>query len=243
MRIVKLDATDSTNSYLRRLYTQETLSDFTAVVAHVQTQGRGQMGTIWESQPSKNLTFSVYKRLVGVRPNDSFYISMSAALALMKTLELFSIPRLSVKWPNDIMSANKKICGILIENVMKQGVFESSIIGIGLNVNQTDFEKLPQASSLKSILGIDYDMDQITVSIIQNLKVTFERLERNELKSLKEEYESYLFRKNKPSTFKDAEGSMFSGFIKGVSKSGKLQVLLEDQVVQHYDLKEITLLY
>mgnify|MGYP000188661434 CR=1 FL=1 len=243
MRIVKLDATDSTNSYLRRLYTQETLSDFTAVVAQVQTQGRGQMGTIWESQPAKNLTFSVYKRLVGVRPNDSFYISMTAALALMKTLELFSIPRLSVKWPNDIMSANKKICGILIENVMKQGVFESSIIGIGLNVNQTDFEKLPQASSLKRISGIDYDMDQITVSIIHNLKVTFERLERNELKSLKEEYESYLFRKNKPSTFKDAEGSMFSGFIKGVSKSGKLQVLLEDQVVQHYDLKEITLLY
>ena len=243
MRIVKLNATDSTNSYLRGLYTKETLTDFTSVIAKEQTQGRGQMGAIWESQASKNLTFSVFKDLRGLNLMHPFYISMTVALALIKALELFALPRLSVKWPNDILSADKKICGVLIENVMKQRSIEASIIGIGLNVNQTEFKNLPQASSLKNISGSIYDLDELALRIIENLKVCFDKLKGNKLDTLKEEYESYLFRKNKPSTFKDAEGSMFSGFIKGVSNSGNLQVIQEDQIIKEYDLKEITLLY
>lgn len=243
MRIVKLNATDSTNSYLRGLYTNNTLSDFTAVIANEQTQGRGQMGSVWESQASKNLTFSVFKDLVGFNFEHPFYISITVALALVKTLELFSIPRLSVKWPNDILSADKKVCGVLIENVMKRSAIEASIIGIGLNVNQTEFKNLPQASSLINISGKIYDLDELAFGIIENLKVYFNHLKAGKLDALKEEYESYLFRKNKPSTFRDAEGSMVSGFIKGVSNSGNLQVMLEDQIIKEYDLKEISLLY
>lgn len=243
MRIIKLNATDSTNSYLKGLYAKETLADYTAVITNEQTHGRGQMGSVWESQASKNLTFSVFKDLNDLRINHPFYISMATALALIKTLELFSIPRLSIKWPNDILSADKKICGVLIENVIKQQNISASIIGIGLNVNQTEFENLPQASSLKNISGNDYDINELAISIIENIKIYFNLLEKGHLDVLKKAYESYLFRKNKPSTFLDVEGFMFSGFIKGVSCSGNLQVILEDQIIKEYDLKEITLLY
>ena len=173
MRIIKLNAIDSTNSYLKKLCTTEPVSDYTAVIAENQTQGRGQMGTIWNSESSKNLTFSVFKELSDFQFEAPFYISMVVALSLLKTLDALSIPRLSVKWPNDILSADKKICGVLIENVIKQNAIKASIIGIGINVNQITFENLPQASSLKAISGKEYDLNELTIAIIKPCRKEF----------------------------------------------------------------------
>ncbi|MCR8666576.1 biotin--[acetyl-CoA-carboxylase] ligase [Aestuariibaculum sp. M13] len=243
MHIIKLSAIDSTNTYLKKLCAEMPVEDYTAVITENQTEGRGQMGSVWSSQSSKNLTFSVFKSLSGFHVEYPFYISMVASLAVVKALERFTIPKLHVKWPNDILAENKKVCGILIENVFKQGQYASTVIGMGLNVNQTEFENLPKASSLKLISGRSFDLDEIAHNIIEQLKFYFEILKCGELTILKEEYESYLFRKNKPSTFKDAEGSLFLGIIKSVSDTGMLQVLLEDDVVKEFDLKTITLLY
>uniref|UniRef100_UPI00404724A7 biotin--[acetyl-CoA-carboxylase] ligase n=1 Tax=Mariniflexile sp. TaxID=1979402 RepID=UPI00404724A7 len=192
MPIIKLNAIDSTNSYLRNLCVQEPIADYTAVMAKKQTQGRGQMGTVWSSQTAKNLTFSVYKDVSKFNLEYPFYISMVTALALIKSLQFFSISKLSVKWPNDILSENKKICGILIENVVKQKTFHVSFIGIGLNVNQTEFDNLPQASSLKLISGRVYDLDEIAHVVIKNLKYYFHVLKNEQFDVLKDEYESYL---------------------------------------------------
>ncbi len=243
MHIIKLNATDSTNSFLRRLSTSEKITDYTAVVAKKQTQGRGQMGTVWNSESSKNLTFSVFKDVSEFSLKHPFYISIVTSLALIKTLQNFSISKLSIKWPNDILSENKKICGILIENVIKHNQLNASIIGIGLNVNQTEFKDLPKASSLKVISGYVYDLDEITHIILTHLKYYFDLLKAGDYKFLKDTYTDYLFRKNKPSTFKDEEGLVFSGFIKDISDSGNLQVLLEDNITKEFDLKTITLLY
>ncbi|MGB5419220.1 biotin--[acetyl-CoA-carboxylase] ligase [Algibacter sp.] len=243
MRIIKLDAIDSTNSHLRKLYANEIIDDYTAVLAKNQTLGRGQMGAGWNSEAYKNLTFSVFKDLSEFKLEELFYVSMVTALSVLKALDSFGIPKLSVKWPNDILSADKKICGVLIENVIKQGNFNASVIGIGLNVNQTAFENLPKASSLKLISGKTFDLDELTITIINNLKDYFTLLKNEKYDIIKEEYERHLFRKNKPSTFTDTEGLMFSGFIKSVTESGHLQVLLEDDVLKAFDLKEITLLY
>ncbi|WNH07939.1 biotin--[acetyl-CoA-carboxylase] ligase [Thalassobellus suaedae] len=143
---------------------------------------------------------------------------------------------------NDILSADKKICGILIENVIKNKL-NSTIIGVGINVNQTDFKNLPKASSLKKITGVHYNLDEILQLVINYTKEYSSLLQQGKYELVKNEYETNLFRKNKPSTFKDAEGALFSGFIKGVTKYGKLQVILEDEIVKKFDLKEITLLY
>lgn len=241
MRIIKLNATDSTNRFLRNLCLDSPVKDFTTVVTSHQTEGRGQMGTSWQSQPSKNLTFSVYKKMGLVPFDERFNISMAVSLAIIKVLEQLNIPKLSVKWPNDILSANQKICGVLIENVIKQNVIESSIIGVGLNVNQINFNGLPNASSLSAITGVNYNLDEILHLMLKALKVQLELLTEN-TKTLKQSYEAYLFRKEKPSTFETAEG-LFSGIIKGVSNQGLLEVLIEDQVLKTYDLKTIKLLY
>ncbi|WP_298237948.1 biotin--[acetyl-CoA-carboxylase] ligase [uncultured Algibacter sp.] len=243
MRIIKLDATDSTNSYLRDLIALETLDDYTVVTAKKQNQGRGQMGAVWSSQTSKSLTFSVFKDVSGLDIDASFSISMISALAIIKALQSFSIPKLRIKWPNDILSGDKKICGILIENVIKQNNLNASIIGVGLNVNETEFKNLPRATSLKLISGNNFNLEEVLLAILESLKSHFSIFHKGNYALLKEEYESHLFRKNIPSTFKNCNNLTFSGFIQGVSNSGNLQILLEDNIIKEFNLKEITLLY
>lgn len=242
MPIIKLNAIDSTNNYLRKLINETDVADYTVVMTNEQTQGRGQMGTVWSSENGKNLMFSVFKDLNKYDVEFPFYISMAFSLAILKTFKTLNIPDLHIKWPNDILSADKKICGILIENVIKNKL-NSTIIGVGINVNQTDFKNLPKASSLKKITGVHYNLDEILQLVINYTKEYSSLLQQGKYELVKNEYETNLFRKNKPSTFKDAEGALFSGFIKGVTKYGKLQVILEDEIVKKFDLKEITLLY
>lgn len=243
MHIIKLNATDSTNSYLRALSTRNALVDYTIVTANHQTKGRGQRGTNWESESGKNLMFSVFKDVSFIKFRDNYYISIVTTLALIKTLQQFLIPKLRIKWPNDILSEDKKICGILIENIVKQHTFGGTIIGIGLNVNQTQFENLPNATSLQLIAGKPFNTDELLQNIASNLKFYFDQLKNDQHILLKDTYESYLFRKDKPSTFKDQEGSLFTGYIKGVTNSGNLRILLEDEIIAEYELKEIALLY
>ncbi|NNK82955.1 MAG: biotin--[acetyl-CoA-carboxylase] ligase [Flavobacteriaceae bacterium] len=243
MNIIKLNAIDSSNSYLRMLCSKKTIEDLTVVVAKHQTNGRGQMGTVWQAEQGKNLTCSVFKQNDCVSIDNQFYISMVSSLAIIKTLQNFQLPKLYVKWPNDILSEQKKICGILIENIIKNNDIEGSVIGIGLNVNQTQFRHLPQASSILNLTGRWYYTDEVLSALLKNLKHYFLQLNHGKHASIKRAYEALLFRKNKPSTFKDVNGKMFSGYIKGVNENGNLQVLLEDGLISEYAFKEIQLLY
>ena len=243
MHIIKLSATDSTNSYLRNKCSKELVEDYTVIVADQQTKGRGQVGTNWTSEAGKNLVFSVFKNLKSLNIEHPFYLSMITSLSIERALKKMNIQNLKIKWPNDILSDNKKICGILIENVFKRNSLNSSIIGVGLNVNQTLFNDLPNASSLKLQTGIDYSLNELLITILNELKIYFNLYENGELYAIKQEYESKLFRINKPSTFKKTDGALFSGYIKGISNSGKLNILLEDNINQEFDLKEVQLLY
>ncbi|WP_224483541.1 biotin--[acetyl-CoA-carboxylase] ligase [Robertkochia aurantiaca] len=243
MNIIKLNAIDSTNSYLKKMAASGGVSDNTVVVSDEQTSGRGQMGTVWRSEPGKNLTFSLFKEIRRLQREEQFYLSMAVSLGILKGLETFDIPSLRIKWPNDILSGNAKICGILIENIFKENQMRSSVIGIGLNVNQLDFEDLLNASSMKRITGIHYNRDEVMQRIIKGINEMEQLVENRELGLLKSEYESMLFRREKPSTFKKPDGALIMGFIEGVDTGGKLVIRLEDEVRQRFDLKEITLLY
>lgn len=243
MRLIKLDAIDSTNTFLKQISSAEVIEDYTVIMAKCQTQGRGQMGKKWKSNAGENLTFSVFKRVEGLMFEDQFYLSILTALSIYKTLENFGIPNLFVKWPNDILSANKKIAGILIENVVKHNKLDHSIIGIGINVNQKEFGDLTRATSLKNITGVFFDLEEVLTTFIKCFKEYIKQFEAHDFQSLKTDYESKLFRKNKPSTFKNAEGYMFTGIIKGVSSNGNLIVLLEDEIIKHFSLNKITLMY
>ena len=113
-----------------------------------QTKGRGQHSNVWSSDSQKNITFSVFKRFSGLNSYDSFLINCAVTLAIIETLEKFKIPNLKIKWPNDILSANNKIGGVLIEKYYQWKKLNASIAGIGINVNQKSFIDLPSAGSM-----------------------------------------------------------------------------------------------
>ncbi|CAD0008818.1 biotin--[acetyl-CoA-carboxylase] ligase [Flavobacterium chungangense] len=242
MKLIKLDAIDSTNDFLKALSSHDELDNFTVVTAENQTKGKGQMGSKWESESGKNLIMSVLVKDFLYDNEQVFNISIIVSLAVIKTLKELDIPDLSIKWPNDIMSYNKKIGGILIENTIKSDGRIVSVVGLGLNVNQVNFEFLPNASSMAVISGKSYDKDVLPELIIEKIQQKIESWQTKSTDFWKKYYNT-LFRKGVPMPFKNLQNQNFMGIIQGVSSVGKLQVLLEDDSVSEFDIKEIQMLY
>ena len=242
MKLIKLDAIDSTNEFLKGLSNNQLVQNFTVVSAESQTQGKGQMGSTWVSEPSKNLIMSVLVKDFVTDINQIFDINIVVAVSIINVLEAFAIPELSIKWPNDIMSDNKKIGGILIENSIKSRGSINSVVGLGLNVNQIDFEHLPKASSLASICKATFDKEEILLKIVQEIKINIKSWNKKK-ELLRLAYTNSLFKKGIPMPFAKVNQQNFMGIVQGVSKIGMLQILLDDDTVSEFDIKEIQMLY
>jgi BirA family transcriptional regulator, biotin operon repressor / biotin---[acetyl-CoA-carboxylase] ligase len=242
MKLIKLDAIDSTNEFLKGLSNSHLVGNFTVVTAEHQTKGKGQMGSAWVSEPSKNLIMSILVTDFLQDSNRIFDINIVASVSIIQALETFNIPVLSIKWPNDIMSYNKKIGGILIENSIKSNGNINSIVGLGLNVNQTNFEHLPKGSALAVISNTTFDKQEILLKIIKKLKQNIRSWNQNK-DFMWADYTKKLFKKGIPMPFSEQNQKHFMGIIQGVSSTGKLEILLEDDSIADYDIKEIQMLY
>ena len=241
MKIIKLDAINSTNSFLKELAQDAALENFTVVVTNNQTNGRGQQVSKWISEPFKNLTFSIFITFSDLQIQKKKYLNFAISLAIYESLLDLNVPRTTIKWPNDILSVNKKICGILIENSIKGSKIQSSIIGIGLNTNQQVFsDLLKNVTSLKNLTGKNYDLDVLLKKIVEKIKEKVKLLDDNSFADLEKDYLNVLYKKNIPTIFKNSEDVLFMGIITGVSKDGKLQIQLEDETVREFGIKEIT---
>ena len=243
MNLIKLNATGSTNNYLKNLVKEVLPPDETLVVALEQTAGRGQMGAGWVSKQGISLTFSVFKCFKNLKASDQFAISMVVSLALKEALSNLGMPQVFIKWPNDILSVRKKLCGVLIENVLEGALIKYSIIGVGLNVNETAFKNLPQATSMYLEKGSKFDLDEVLTVVAKAVFKNLEDLELKDFHKLKEQYERNLFRKDVISVFENPQGHRFNGIIKGVSNFGELLVETESNSLNTYQLKELKLIY
>jgi BirA family biotin operon repressor/biotin-[acetyl-CoA-carboxylase] ligase len=242
MQLIKLDAIDSTNDFLKALSSAQVLENFTIVTAENQQKGKGQMGAVWNSEPSKNLIMSVLISNFITDINKIYTLNLVVSVSIIQALEVFSIPELSIKWPNDIMSHNKKIGGILIENTIKSNGTINSIVGLGLNVNQINFENLPHASSLSLISGTTFIKEDILMKIAATLKENIQDWNQR-ANSIATAYTNKLFKKGIPMTFVDRNQHNFIGTIKNMSSNGKLEIILQDGSVSQFDIKEIQMLY
>lgn len=244
--IIWLDSVDSTNEEAkRRLHDIDNLS---VLSAKHQTSGRGQRGNVWSSEAGQNLTFSMILDFSGpswkVKAFDQFVISEIAAISVKEFLGSHGIDA-EIKWPNDIYVGSDKICGILIENSLIGSSLTSSIIGIGLNVNQTDFpEYLPNPTSMSLCSSRQYDIKKILVSMTEILRRNFRKyLEpATGYAELKNQYLESLWRKDKESVFVDnRSGIMFKGMIRDVSDMGLLIIEnMEKGGLREYAFKEIS---
>ncbi|HRG18441.1 MAG TPA: biotin--[acetyl-CoA-carboxylase] ligase [Flavobacterium lutivivi] len=241
MNIIKLDATDSTNEYLKQLTSNNLLPNFTVVTADFQTNGKGQMGSSWSSEAGKNLTMSVLVFDILSGSQDMFYLNMAVALSVQEVLKNFNVPNVAIKWPNDIMSGKQKLGGILIENSIKQDGTISSVIGIGLNVNQSNFENLPNATSVFNVFGKVLDLDTLLEKIVTKIQYYSQNLFYLK-REIFDNYHQNLFRIGLPTAFEDQFENRFMAIIKNVSLDGKLNLQLEDDSLKSFGVKEIKML-
>jgi BirA family biotin operon repressor/biotin-[acetyl-CoA-carboxylase] ligase len=242
MDIIKLSAINSTNDYLKELIAKQVVTNFTVVMSKSQTNGKGQMGSVWISEAGKNLTFSVLIRDLIVDVKQLYTLNIVVSLAIISVLEKYKIPSVSIKWPNDIMSGNHKIGGILIENSFKSDGEVFSIVGIGLNINQINFENLPNASSLKCKTGMDYDLDELLEDFCVSIRQFVSKIS-SQTDSIWNLYHQKLFKIGVPMAFENKKGEKFMGIIQDVSTEGLLNVLLEDDSIVAFGIKEIKMLY
>jgi len=241
--IIKLNATASTNDFLKDICCTQRLENFTVVMAENQTRGKGQRGNVWNVEPNKNLTFSVlYKNYSGLE-NSVFDLNIAVCVSIIETLEKIKIPKLYIKWPNDILSDGKKIAGILIENTISWQQSVLSVIGIGINVNQTDFTGFPQASSLKNCTQKEFDKDEIMHEIVACLQKNTSFISDGNTQIIWHKYHNFLFKKDALSVFELPNNTKFMGIIQQVLKNGKLQIMLEDNSIKEFGLKEVRMIY
>lgn len=240
MHLIKLNAIDSTNSYLKDLVSLQPLKNFTVVYAQQQTNGRGQMGTVWESDTGKNLTVSILIKFIDLDIQNRFYLNMAISLAILETVKKYVKIKPMIKWPNDILADEFKIAGILLENSFSGEKIRHSIVGLGLNVNQTNFSQLNlTASSLKIITGETFDLMELLNNLMIVIKKYIKILENKEFNLLKTNYVKNLYGFNKSLIFSNTDNNTFEGKICDITKDGLLVVQTTLGEMKSFDLKEI----
>ncbi len=209
-----------------------------AVIAREQTAGRGQRGNKWSSKAGENLTFSLVWEPTFMEAKRQFLLSEAVALALVDTLKQYDI-RPKIKWTNDIYVGNKKICGILIEHTLgTEGHLARTIVGIGLNVNQKEFEEwVPNPTSMATVAGKVFDMNEVFQRLYDALEARYEQLQ-SAPEQIEKEYDALLYRKGELHTYRLPSGKTFEGVIQGVKSTGELLVESQGMVVP-YLFKEI----
>lgn len=239
MKIIKVDAIGSTNSFLKAQIKESQLDNFTVVVTDNQTKGKGQQGASWESDAGKNLTFSVFTDDLDLAIQNQFVLSMAVALALKKSLVNFLPNKIAVKWPNDILADKQKIAGVLIENTVRKGKIENTIIGIGLNVNQEVFALNPNATSMKLLANRNFNLEEVLNDFLNVLRHELECLKLTSFDLIEEKYLMNLYNFKKPAMYKSVNGELFMAKIIGIDQLGRLQLELEDESKKSFDLKEV----
>lgn len=240
-QIINIQVVDSTNNYANQQIREEECREGTVFLAYEQTAGRGQLKNFWESEPGKNLTFSIvlYPSFLEIR--HQFMISKVVTLGIYKALNKY-IDNLKIKWPNDIYAGNEKLGGILIENSIMFGLIKSSVIGIGLNVNQTVFKSLaPNPVSIQILTNQHFDTDAVLAEILAGIDFYYALLKEGEDELIDQEFVSRLYRLDENHSFK-SEHEIFSGKILGVNEIGQLLIQKSDGTVLDFHFKEVEFL-
>ena len=234
--IIELKEISSTNDYALELARTKIVPEFTVIRADFQSKGRGQIGNHWVADNGKNLLFSVILHPTHIAANNQFILSQCVSLALFRTVSLFC-DDVAIKWPNDLYVGNKKIAGILIENLLNGKHIASSIIGIGLNVNQEEFVGAVNPVSFKNILHKELNINELLLLFLKELDSLYSQIPQNN-KAIQDEYLNHLYLKDRQTAFKDKDG-LFTGTISSVAENGQLHIIDEQGKERAYYFKEV----
>lgn len=239
--IKRLDVVDSTNRYLRDEADNLWLDgkEIVAVTARHQTAGRGQRGNVWSSKDGENLLLSML-----VRPGNSlevanqFLLSQAVAVSLHAAMKCYGIET-RLKWPNDIYVGNRKLAGILVELDYSGAFVEQAIVGIGLNVNQTDFPPMDRVPvSMKMLLGKDIPVEDVLRDVLCLFNRYYNEMRWGCKDAISAEYRELLLGLGEQRNYVDTDGA-FMAVVEGVDPAGHLLLRRSDGTLSRYAFKEV----
>ena len=239
-QIIKLSSVDSTNNYTAKLVKETKISFGTVIMADFQTHGKGQRSSIWKSEKGLNLLISIYFDSSFLNSENIFFLSKAVALAIRVCIEKIIGIKVSIKWPNDILINGSKIAGVLIENQWKNEKLSSSIIGIGINVNQVVLSE-ENVVSLKNLTSRFYNLNSILKSLCSSLDTQFTRLRNFDFFEIDRQYHSFIFNYNQWSNYEKNKIN-FKGKLIKVDSFGKMVLELENGDKKSFDIKEVSIL-
>jgi len=232
---------DSTNVYSMDLLSKTTPIHGTVISADFQTHGKGQIGRIWQSDPNQNLALSVILYPHFLNPQNQFSLSKAMSLGMVDFLISLGISDVSIKWPNDIYIEDKKVCGILIQNILSGSKYQAAIVGIGLNVLQKEFDPvLPNPTSLY-LSGYSGIIDNTFYqTLFKALENRYQILQSNDL-IIQNDYQDYLYRLNAWSVYCNEDKHSFIAKLIGTDSIGRIKLEKETGQTIRYSMGEITM--
>ncbi|MBD2752730.1 biotin--[acetyl-CoA-carboxylase] ligase [Spirosoma validum] len=240
-KIQYLPTCQSTNDEAAALIAQTDPPEGTVIITDYQTAGRGQRGNQWEAKPGQNLTISLILKPTFLSASEQFWLNIAISLGIYDLLQPLAGDALRIKWPNDIYVGSQKLGGILIENTLHGYNIEWSVVGIGLNINQTEFS-YPTATSLQkqAPLPNSYDIAGLLSRLCETLEQRYLQLRSGQRDALKISYLQILYRYQEEHVF-EREGTYFRGIIIGVDETGRLAIA-EGNKVRYFGFKEVIFL-
>ncbi|MDQ6757504.1 MAG: biotin--[acetyl-CoA-carboxylase] ligase [Bacteroidota bacterium] len=233
-----LESVDSTNNYAMGMIRNGATVHGNAYFTHEQTHGKGRRGKKWNTEKGKNIILTIAADTMFLRVDEQFKLSVAVSLACYNFFKKYAGKDVKIKWPNDLFWNDRKAGGILIENVIKGSVWQWAAIGIGININQTEFDNannfLPV--SLKQITGKDFNIIQLAKELYETVMIKFEELKNNGFKKMISNYNENLFALDKNVKLKK-NNIVFETTVKAVSPQGKL--ITEDAIERQFDFDEI----
>ena len=238
-KIIKVNATRSTNDKVKMLIKSKKIFSGDLIIAKYQYGGRGQRMNKWYSSYGKNLLCSLFYMPVDINADKTFIVNQAVSLAVLKTIRKFNNEKCLIKWPNDILSVNKKIAGILVENSLSSNKLNHSIIGVGLNINQVFFKSLPNATSIKKISNKNIDVERVLNELIDSYKYYFTKI--NDIEYINDQYNRNIFGKHGCRFI--INGKKQSGKIISISNTGIIKLKTDSKKIGTYDSRKVKLLY
>lgn len=236
--LIRIPETDSTNNAIRNLE-QTSDKEFVVVSTEFQTQGKGQRGNSWESERGKNLLFSISFSPEFLPIQQQFLLSQIISLSILDVFRR-RLRKFSIKWPNDIYWRDRKIGGILIENDIADGKLARCIIGVGININQTEFKSgAPNPVSLLQVCGMHCKRIHLLERILKNFEEYYRMLQKGEMEAIRERYRKNLFRKKDFHPYQDANGT-FNACLHHIEDNGLIVLEDTEGKLRSYTFKEVS---
>lgn len=234
-----LPSCQSTNDEAATLIAQTDPAEGTLVITDHQTAGRGQRGNQWEAQAGQNITFSLILKPMFLSATEQFWLNIAISLGICDGLQPLIGDSLRIKWPNDLYVHDQKLGGILIENTLHGHHIAWSVVGMGINVNQTEFG-YSTATSLQrqNPLLNAYDLPGLIGRLCETLEQRYLQLRTGQRDTLKNQYLQLLYRYQQPHNF-EADSHVFRGLITGIDSVGRLGILIDGQI-RYFDFKEVS---